>query len=78
MASAAYILINVTAGGALKSLKEIRKIKGIKQAHLVTGLYDIVAYLETPDVNSLGSTVITKIHQVDGISKTLTCVAVQE
>ena len=78
MASAAYILINVIAESALKSLKEIRKIKEVKQAHLVTGLYDIVAYLETSDVTTLGSTIITKIHQVKGISKTLTCVAVQK
>lgn len=78
MAAAAYLFINVKTGLASKALQGIRKINEVKQAHMVTGLHDIIAYIEASDVNALGQTVITKIHQVDGIDRTITCVAVQE
>lgn len=78
MAVGAYVFVNARAGGATKALEGIRKISEVKQAHLVTGLHDIIAYLETPDVNMMGNVILTKIHKIDGIDKTVTCVTVQD
>lgn len=78
MAVGAYIFVNVQSGGTTKALKNIREIPEVKQAHLVTGQYDIIAYLETPNVNHMGNVVLTKIHKIDGIDKTVTCVTMQD
>ena len=78
MSTAAYILIDVEAGKALKALEGINKIKEVKRAHLITGVHDIVAYVESEDINTLGDIVLGQIHKIDGVTKTAMCVARQE
>ncbi|TME71092.1 MAG: Lrp/AsnC family transcriptional regulator [Chloroflexi bacterium] len=43
----------------------------------VTGEYDVIAVCEAPDVNSIGSLIVDKIQKIDGVFKTITCLAVK-
>ncbi|MRR09614.1 Lrp/AsnC family transcriptional regulator [bacterium] len=73
---AAYEFINCDAGKAELVVKQLRKIKGVRQAHVVTGLHDIVAYVESPSLNELTRLIISKIQGTKGVNRTLTCMVV--
>jgi DNA-binding Lrp family transcriptional regulator len=70
------VFINVKAGFATKVLEDIRKIQEVKQVHLVTGTYDVIAYVEAPDMKVLGDTLLTKIQKISGIDRTVTSICV--
>ena len=46
------------------------KVRGVKMVHAVTGVYDVIVYLELPDMNSLSELVIRKIQPVKGVERT--------
>ncbi len=72
----AYVLIEATPKKARSACAGIAKISGVKSAHLVTGPYDIIALLEGSDPTAIGRLVMGKIHRVDGVGRTITCVVV--
>jgi len=74
---AAYEFINCDAGKAELVVKQLRKIKGLKHAHVVTGLHDIVAFVQAANPNALGRVVVEKIQTADGVQRTITMVAVK-
>ena len=78
MAVGAYVLVNTNAGKANAALAAVKRIKGVKQAHLVTGLHDLVAYLEAPTLKELGSAVVSKLQRATGVNKTVTCIVVNK
>jgi DNA-binding Lrp family transcriptional regulator len=72
----AFILIEAAPKKARSACARIAKIAGVQAAHLITGPYDIIALVEAPDPQAIGSVVIGKIQAVDGVGKTITCVVV--
>jgi DNA-binding Lrp family transcriptional regulator len=72
----AYVLINCSAGKAGSVLRALRR-QGIKEVRAVTGLHDIVAYIEARNHNSLGDMVVNKIQTTDGVQRTVTMVTVK-
>jgi DNA-binding Lrp family transcriptional regulator len=72
----AYILIEVAPKRARAACAKIAKIPGVQAAHLVTGPYDIIVFVEGRDPQAIGSLVLAKIHAVDGVGRTITCVVV--
>lgn len=76
MSTNAYVLIEAASDKAKNALKAIAKIPGVKMANAVTGPYDIIAFVEAPDVDALGRVVLSKIRTISGVTKTLTCVAI--
>jgi DNA-binding Lrp family transcriptional regulator len=77
MPTNAYVLIEAASDKAKNALKAIAKIPGVKMANAVTGPYDIIAFVEAPDVDALGRVVLSKIRTISGVTKTLTCVAIE-
>jgi len=73
MAVSAYILIEAEPGKVKDLVIEVSKIKGIKCACGVTGPYDIIAYIETKDIDTLGTLITKKVQTLAGIRKTMTC-----
>lgn len=65
-----YVLIQSQAGKARSVAKAMTRIRGVKMVHAVTGLYDVIVYLELPDMNSLSELVIRKIQPVKGVERT--------
>ncbi|OQX50895.1 MAG: hypothetical protein B5M53_11675 [Candidatus Cloacimonas sp. 4484_209] len=72
----AYILINVQAGKAKDVIAKLRRKKYVKQAHLLTGLHDAIAFVEGKTVKVLADNITEGIHKVKGITRTVTCVVV--
>ena len=74
MAIKAYVLMNLVTVDLSATMTQLREIKEIKNADAVIGPYDCVAEIEVDSMEMLGSTVVNKILNIDGVAKTLTCV----
>mgnify|MGYP005839899689 CR=1 FL=1 len=72
----AYIFINAASSKASSIYKALKSNPKIKQVHLVTGLHDLIAFIEAEDVNKLVRIITDEVQAVDGITKTVTCLAV--
>lgn len=77
MIVSAYVLIEITGKKAKKVLNALSGIDGVRSAKAVTGPYDMIAYVEAQDIDSLGNMVLSKIQGVDGVEKTITCITVE-
>lgn len=73
----AYVLINASPGRALEVAKKLQGGDGITAADAITGEYDVVAVCEAADVNAIGALIVDRIQKVDGVFKTVTCLAVR-
>jgi len=74
MKPGAYLLINVQTGTELNVHKELMKKDYVYHARVVTGLHDIICYVENDTVAELKKS-IYDIRKVDGITRTVTCIA---
>ncbi|MGE3062706.1 MAG: Lrp/AsnC family transcriptional regulator [bacterium] len=72
----AYLLINTEAGKALTVLNEVKKLKEIEHAHVVTGLHDLIALVHAESTKHLADEIVNKIQKIDGIQRTVTCIVV--
>ena len=73
----AYILIQTEVGKATAVSQVIGDIAGVIRAEDVTGPYDVIVRAEGETVDDLTRLVLGKIHQVEGITRTLTCPVVR-
>jgi len=69
----AYILIQTEVGKAAQVASEVRQITGVAEAEDVTGPYDVIVRAEARNVDELGKLVVSKVQNLDGITRTLTC-----
>jgi len=72
----AYILISIEIGAEGEVLKSLKPVSEIKEAHLVYGVYDIIARVETETMQELKDTVSWKIRRIDKVRSTLTMIVV--
>lgn len=70
----AYVLIKIAPGKSRTIVAQISKVEGVKTAHPVTGMFDIIAYLEASDINNLTGTVRTSIQTIEGVLRTHTAI----
>ena len=76
MAAKAFILIETAVGMNREVISNIQQLKGIKSAESVTGPYDVIAVIEADSLTEIGDIVTGKLHTIDGISRTVTCLVV--
>ena len=76
MTAKAFVLIETVMGKNKDVVSTLHKMKGIKSVDTVTGPYDIIAVIEAETLNEIGDIITSKIHSVDGISRTVTCLSV--
>lgn len=69
----AYILIQTDVGKAAEVAREVGRIDGVKLAEDVTGPYDVIVRAEASNVDELGKLVVSKVQNLEGITRTLTC-----
>ena len=75
MAINAYLLVQTKMGEAWKIVEAITKLGGVKMAHAVTGVYDIVVYAELNDHEELKN-LIMGIQEIEGVERTHTAVSI--
>jgi DNA-binding Lrp family transcriptional regulator len=78
MTAGAYALVNISGPQTKGTVGKIRKIKGVISAHIVAGLYDLVAFVEGESQEEIGELVISKIRKTRGVTNTTTCFVVAQ
>jgi len=73
----AYVMINVRAGEIREVVRQLRSVENVSEANMTFGPYDIVAEVNSEDVNHLGRILSGSIQPIPGILETLTCLAVE-
>jgi DNA-binding Lrp family transcriptional regulator len=76
MAATAFVLIETAVGRTKEVVNTLSNMKGTKSVNTVTGPYDIIAIIEADNLNDIGDLITGKIHEIDGISRTVTCLTV--
>lgn len=73
----AFVLMNVDPGKLWTIAKRASEVEDVKICRAVTGLYDVIAYIETPDLDRLGK-LVQKIQKIDGVQRTHTSISIPE
>ncbi len=73
----AYVLMHVRPGSVPEVVRNLRRLKGVTQANMTFGPYDVVAEVEVHDFNALGPLVASEIQAIPGVMDTLTCLVVE-
>ncbi len=73
----AYVLINCEIGSEEKVIEELKTIDGIKEVHGTFGAYDILAKVESDQVETLRETITWKIRKINKIRSTLTLMGIE-
>ncbi len=76
MSTKAFILIETAVGKTREVATTLREVGGMQSVDVVTGPYDVIAVIDAPDINTMGTLVTEKIHTMAGVVRTVTCVAV--
>ncbi|UCE73308.1 MAG: Lrp/AsnC ligand binding domain-containing protein [Methanomassiliicoccales archaeon] len=66
------VLIKTAIGKERGVEQEVRKIQGVREAHLLFGVYDISVKVECDNIEELTHIVIDQIRQIDGVRETKT------
>jgi len=74
----AFVLINTETGFMDEVLKELSKIKGVKEAYSVYGVYDIIAKVEAETMEGLKDIVTWRIRKISNVRTTLTMIVIEE
>ncbi len=72
----AYVLINCDLGSEEDIISQLKTIDGVKEVQGTFGAYDIIAKVESEDVDKLRDTITWKIRKLDRIRSTLTLMAI--
>lgn len=72
----AYILVTAAIGKVKQVAKELKQVRDIKDVHVVTGPYDIIAYVDTKSMDTLSKAVVDGIHKVKGVVDTNTAIVI--
>ena len=73
----AYILINCEIGSEEDVITALKNIDSIKEVHGTFGAYDILAKIESAQVEVLRETITWKIRKIDKIRSTLTLMGIE-
>jgi len=73
----AYILINCEIGSEEEVITALINIDSIKEVLGTFGAYDILAKIESPQVEDLRETITWKIRKIDKIRSTLTLMGIE-
>src|SRR5437773_1754060 len=77
----AYVLIESAVGKANNVSEGVRGLTfddtQVISVDAVTGPFDVIALLESDDLDKLGRAITDGIQQVDGVQRTTTCLVVR-
>ena len=75
MTAKAYVLMEIQGGKTKQVVEAIRKLQRVVSVDAVTGPYDAIAIIQGESLNDIGELIVSELHPVNGISRTVTCLA---
>ena len=73
----AYVLINCDLGSEESVISELKAIDAVTEVHGIFGAYDILAKVESKQVETLRETITWKIRKIQKIRSTLTLMGIE-
>jgi len=77
MATRAFVLIETEGVKSKDVATLLSRQKGVESVDVVTGPYDIIAIVEGESLNDVGDLITGKIHPIDGVIRTVTCLVIK-
>jgi DNA-binding Lrp family transcriptional regulator len=74
----AYVLINVDAGAEESVLEHLKTIKGVEEAYVSYGAYDIVVKVKAETMEELKDEVSHRVRTINQVRSTLTLILIEE
>jgi DNA-binding Lrp family transcriptional regulator len=74
----AYILLNTEIGAEKQVLKDLKKIEGVKAAHHLWGVYDIIVNIKADSMAELKYIITKRIENIGRINSKLTMMITEE
>jgi DNA-binding Lrp family transcriptional regulator len=68
----AFICITTEPDFMVDVVKKLKTIPSIEEAHMVYGIYDVIAKISSNNMNSLKKLITNKIRRIDNIQNTIT------
>lgn len=78
MSVKAYVLIVARPGKTRDVMLNVRRIRGVQEAHEVMGPYDIVAELQAESLTEIPPILSDQIRAIDGVESTTSLVTFPE
>jgi Lrp/AsnC family leucine-responsive transcriptional regulator len=76
MAEQAFVLVKVKSGSSEAVEETLADFPGVKLSHSVMGPYDVVIFVEGPNINSLREMIMKKIQSIPGVRHTTTLLVI--
>lgn len=73
----AIVLISAEPGKDRKVANEVKKLKGVEKAFLVSGMYDVVARVQRASSEEILALVYDKIRAIPGVKNSQTMFALE-
>jgi DNA-binding Lrp family transcriptional regulator len=68
----AYLYLRTEPGTTARVATTLPTLPGVRRAVVVVGAWDVLAILEGADLEQIATTVLARVHQVEGVRRTLT------
>ncbi len=68
----ALVLINTEVGMEQEVVNQLKTMKSVKEAYMVYGVYDAVAFVEAEKIEELKNAVSYDIRKLNGVRSTVT------
>jgi len=72
----AFILVSFLPNSSISQrelAKKISEFNGVREVHLISGEYDILLKVRGKSMEDIGSLVIDRLRQIEGVGRTITC-----
>ena len=73
----AYVLVNCELGSEESIIRQLKNIETVKEVHGTFGAYDILAKIESFNVETLRESITWKIRKIEKIRSTLTLMGIE-
>jgi len=73
----AYVLINCDLGSEESIIKEIKALEGVKEVKGTYGVYDVIAKVESDNMEALKDTITWKIRRMPKVRSTVTLIVIE-
>jgi DNA-binding Lrp family transcriptional regulator len=73
-----FVNLKVNPNRISEVWEKIRKLENVIEAYIITGDYDIIAKLETPEVSIASKIIIEKILRMEGVERSASSIVLPQ